>query len=126
MSPESIQILTAGGLGLVGSVVVYRLARVRRLSFRYAVGWLTLCGIGMFAGIAAPILEPLARSLKVSPAVVIALGARAGWSPIVVAIVSIAAALAFTLVTYHYLVRSTIIGKWLSGRRRPRRTKRAG
>jgi glucan biosynthesis protein C len=58
--------------------------------------------------------------------VVIALGARAGWSPIVVAIVSIAAALAFTLVTYHYLVRSTIIGKWLSGRRRPRRAKRVG
>lgn len=58
--------------------------------------------------------------------VVIALGARAGWSPIVVAIVSIAAALAFTLVTYHYLVRSTIIGKWLSGRRRPRRPKRVG
>lgn len=53
--------------------------------------------------------------------VVIALGAGAGWSPIVVGVVSIASALAFTLVTYHYLVRSTIIGKWLSGRRRPRR-----
>ena len=75
VSPESIQILTAAVLGVVGSLAVYRLARVRRLSFRYAVGWLTLCGIGMFAGIAAPILEPLARSLKVSPAVVIALGA---------------------------------------------------
>lgn len=58
--------------------------------------------------------------------VVIALGAGAGWSPIIVAVVSIASALAFTLVTYHYLVRSTIIGKWLSGRRRPRRVKRAG
>jgi glucan biosynthesis protein C len=56
--------------------------------------------------------------------VVIALGARAGWPPIVVATVAIAAALAFTLVTYHYLVRATIIGKWLSGRRRPRRAKR--
>jgi peptidoglycan/LPS O-acetylase OafA/YrhL len=53
--------------------------------------------------------------------VIIALGAGAGWSPIIVAVVSIASALAFTLVTYHYLVRSTIIGKWLSGRRRPRR-----
>jgi peptidoglycan/LPS O-acetylase OafA/YrhL len=53
--------------------------------------------------------------------VIIALGAGAGWSPLIVAVVSIASALAFTLVTYHYLVRSTIIGKWLSGRRRPRR-----
>lgn len=58
--------------------------------------------------------------------VIIALGAGAGWSPLIVAVVSIASALAFTLVTYHYLVRSTIIGKWLSGRRRPRRVKRAG
>jgi hypothetical protein len=39
---------------------------------------------------------------------------------------AIAAALAFTIVTYHYLVRSTIIGRWLSGRRRPRRAKTVG
>ena len=75
MSPESIQILIAGCLGLFGAVCVYYLARIRRLSFRYAVGWLALCGIGTFAGVFIPLVEPLSQRLKVSSAVVVALGA---------------------------------------------------
>jgi glucan biosynthesis protein C len=57
--------------------------------------------------------------------VVIALGAKSGWSPWVVAVMAILASLVVTLVTYHYLVRSTIIGKWLSGRRRSKSSRQA-
>jgi membrane-bound acyltransferase YfiQ involved in biofilm formation len=39
-----------------------------------------------------------------------------------VALISIVITLAITLASYHLLVRSTIIGRYLSGRRRPRRT----
>ncbi len=46
---------------------------------------------------------------------------KTGLSPLVIAVLAITAALAVTLLTYHYLVRPTIIGRYLSGRRRPRR-----
>jgi membrane-bound acyltransferase YfiQ involved in biofilm formation len=39
-----------------------------------------------------------------------------------VALISIVITLALTLASYHWLVRSTIIGRYLSGRRRPRRS----
>ena len=43
---------------------------------------------------------------------------------------SLAGVAAFTLITYHYLVRATFIGYWLNGRRYPRdlpwRAERAG
>ncbi|MEY4648027.1 MAG: hypothetical protein RL009_443 [Actinomycetota bacterium] len=46
---------------------------------------------------------------------------KTGLEPLLVAAISITTALAATLVSYHYLVRPTIIGRYLSGRRRPRR-----
>ena len=46
---------------------------------------------------------------------------KTGLSPLAVALIAILMALAITLVSYHYLVGSTIIGRYLSGRRRPRR-----
>jgi len=39
-----------------------------------------------------------------------------------IALISIVITLAITLASYHWLVRSTIIGRYLSGRRRPRRS----
>ncbi len=47
--------------------------------------------------------------------------AKTGLNIYLVALVSIVVTLAVTLVSYHWLVRSTIIGRYLSGRRRPRR-----
>lgn len=47
--------------------------------------------------------------------------AKTSLNPLMIAALSISVALALTLLTYHYLVRSTIIGRYLSGRRRPRR-----
>lgn len=75
MSAEVTQVLFAAVVGLLFALGVYRLARRQKLSFRYTVGWLVLCGIGIFAGLLVPIIDPVARSLKISPAALVAIGA---------------------------------------------------
>lgn len=75
MSAEVAQVLFAAVVGLLFGLGVYRLARTQKLSFRYTVGWLLLCGIGVFAGLLVPVMGPVARELKISPAALIAIGA---------------------------------------------------
>lgn len=45
------------------------------MSFRYTIGWLALCAMGIFAGLFIPVIEPLSRNLKLTPAALIAVGA---------------------------------------------------
>lgn len=44
------------------------------MSFQYTIGWLGLCGLGIFAGLLIPVLTPLSRILKMTPAALIAVG----------------------------------------------------
>lgn len=53
---------------------VYALARGGRLSFRYALGWLTLFLVGLFGSFSIGLLEPIAEWLNVTPAAVLAVG----------------------------------------------------
>jgi len=69
MSPESLQIITAAIISIFLGLVVYRLARTKKLSFRYAVGWLSICGLGLFAVVLIPLVKPISNQLRVSPAV---------------------------------------------------------
>ena len=75
MSAEAGQVIFAAVAGCIFATVVYRLARRQKLSFRYTVGWLALCGVGIFAGLLVPVMNPLARWLSISPAALIAIGA---------------------------------------------------
>ena len=75
MSQEAIQTLIATVAGLVMATSVYILARRGRLSFRYTVGWLVLCLIGITAGASVEIVQPLAEKLKVTPAALLSIGA---------------------------------------------------
>ncbi len=75
VSPEAGQVLFAAAVGILFALAVYRLARRQKLSFRYTIGWLALCGIGIFAGLLVPVFDPIARWLNVSPAALIAIGA---------------------------------------------------
>jgi hypothetical protein len=68
MSQGAIQTLIATIAGLVMATLVYLLARSGRLSFRYTVGWLTLCLLGITAGGLLEIVQPLSEKLKISPA----------------------------------------------------------
>lgn len=67
-------LICAIGSGLVG-LVVFRLSRQQRLSFRYTVGWLSLCAIGVLAGFFIPIVQPISEALRLTPAAFLALGA---------------------------------------------------
>ena len=75
MSAEAGQVVFAAVAGCVFAVSVYRLARRQKLSFRYTVGWLSLCGMGIFAGLLVPAINPVAEWLSLSQAAFIAIGA---------------------------------------------------
>ncbi len=75
MSQGAIQTLVATIAGVILAISVYMLARHGRLSFRYTVGWLVLCLIGITAAASVPLVQPLADGLKVTPAALLSLGA---------------------------------------------------
>jgi hypothetical protein len=75
VSQETTQIFVSAVLSACLALFVYRLARRQRLSFRYTIGWLALCALGMFAGLFIPVVEPLSNFLQLSPAGLIAVGA---------------------------------------------------
>ena len=54
---------------------VYFLARKQKLNFRYTVGWLALCLIGIVASLGTSILEPTAQALGVTASALIGLSA---------------------------------------------------
>jgi hypothetical protein len=68
MGQGLVQAILAALVGLVLGAVVYSLARRGRLTFRYTVGWLSLCFLGIVAGVVAPAVGPVAEYLHLSPA----------------------------------------------------------
>jgi hypothetical protein len=56
----------------MGILIVYRLARHQKLSFRYAVGWMVMFGVGVLAGILLPLTTEIADLLGLSPAALLA------------------------------------------------------
>ena len=66
MTTSSVQIAVAATVSALFALTVYRLARSNLLSFRYAVGWLFLCALGVFSGIFAPLTEPIARAIGIT------------------------------------------------------------
>ena len=87
MSQETVQrIELAVGCVLFGLLVI-RFSQKRRISFRYTVGWLVLCGLGIFASLLIPVFTPVAEFLRLSPTVFL------------IAIASIGSALLFLQLT---------------------------
>ena len=66
-----IVIAVAGSAGF--TAVIYRLARLQLLSFRYTIGWLVLSIFGGIAGISAPLAAPIADLIGISTGVFIGL-----------------------------------------------------
>lgn len=66
-----IVIAVAGSTGF--TAVIYRLARLQLLSFRYTIGWLVLSVFGGVAGISAPLAAPVADLIGISTGVFIGL-----------------------------------------------------
>ena len=75
MSATSVQTLFAAVISLLFVLIVYRLGRKQKLSFRYTVGWLVLGALGVVAGIILPLAEPIAEKIHLSPAAFLGVGA---------------------------------------------------
>ena len=52
---------------LLLAILIYRLAVKQKISFRYLVGWLSICTLGIFSRIFIPVFEPLSVALGVTP-----------------------------------------------------------
>lgn len=75
MDKSFLQALVAAGTCLLVGLSVYVLARRRKLNFRYTVGWLMLCIIGIVATLGTSLVEPAARALGVTGSALIGLTA---------------------------------------------------
>jgi hypothetical protein len=77
MTQQTAQVLIA----LIGCVfflvAIYSLTRRQRLTFRYAMGWLTLGILGILSISLIPFASHIAKVLHVSPAAVVAVSAVA-------------------------------------------------
>jgi len=67
MRPQIIHSLIVGSLSLALMVGVFLLAQKQKISFRYAVGWIVLLGVGLLGGIVVPLVAPLADFLNLAP-----------------------------------------------------------
>ena len=70
-----MQTVLSAIISLVFVLVVHRLGRNQSLSFRYTVGWMSLGGLGVIAGIILPVTAPLADRVNLSPAALLGIGA---------------------------------------------------
>jgi hypothetical protein len=73
VSQEVVQMVLAGLIGAIFILVVIRLARRQRLSFRYTIGWLMLALVALCAGLLVPLVAPVADTLQVSPAALLSI-----------------------------------------------------
>ena len=64
MSQQVAQGLEIAAVALVFTLTVLYLAQRQRISFRYTMGWLTLCVITAFTGLLIPLIKPLAAKLQ--------------------------------------------------------------
>lgn len=67
MAPQTTQAILAAGLGCLVLVVVVILSRKKRLSFRYAVGWLSISILGIFSSYLVRFSESVSAALGLSP-----------------------------------------------------------
>ncbi len=64
MSQQVAQALEIAAVALVFTLSILYLAQRQRISFRYTMGWLTLCIISAFTGLLIPLIKPLATKLQ--------------------------------------------------------------
>ena len=64
MSQQAAQALEIAAVALIFTASILYLARTNRISFRYTIGWLTLCVVSAFTGLLIPLIKPLATKLQ--------------------------------------------------------------
>ena len=64
MSQQAVQAFEIAAIALIFTASILYLARTNRISFRYTIGWLTLCVVSAFTGLLIPLIKPLATKLQ--------------------------------------------------------------
>lgn len=72
MSQQTAQSLEVALIAIIFALIVIKLSRSQKISFRYTVGWLLLCSISLFTGLLIPLLNPLAEFLQIDAFAVVA------------------------------------------------------
>ena len=75
MSQHVAQALQFAAVSLVFTISILYLAQKQRISFRYAMGWLTLCAIVAFTGLLIPVFEPIAAKMQIDAFALVGSGA---------------------------------------------------
>ena len=71
MSRQAVQILEVAVIAVLLGSFILAIARRQLISFRYTIGWLSLCAITLLGALLIPVVEPIARFLKVDPFTVV-------------------------------------------------------
>jgi hypothetical protein len=61
---QRIQAIEIAIVACLFAIGVISLSRRGRISFRYTVGWLTLCLLSALGGLLLPVIEPLSRKFQ--------------------------------------------------------------
>jgi hypothetical protein len=71
VSRQAVQILQITIIAVVMGSIILAIARRQLISFRYTIGWLGLCIVTFLGALLVPVVEPIARFLKVDPFTVV-------------------------------------------------------
>jgi len=74
MSQQTAQGIEIAVVAVVFALLVMRLSRRQLISFRYTVGWMSLCAIILFGGLLIPVVSPVAEFLQIDALTLIAAG----------------------------------------------------
>lgn len=72
MSNKVAQILQIAIIAVLMGTLIISIAKRQLISFRYTVGWLGFCVVTLLGAVMVPVVEPVAKFLKVDPFTVVA------------------------------------------------------
>ena len=64
VSQQRVQAVEIAIVACLFAIAVISLSRRGRISFRYTIGWLTLCLLSALGGLFLPVIEPLSRKFQ--------------------------------------------------------------
>ena len=59
-----MQVIEIGIVACGFAAIIVSLSRKERISFRYAMGWLSLSILGVVGGLLLPVIEPISKKLQ--------------------------------------------------------------
>jgi hypothetical protein len=71
VSRQAVQIFEIAIIAVLMGTFILAIARRHLISFRYTIGWLGLCVVTFLGALLVPVVEPVARFLKVDPFTVV-------------------------------------------------------